>query len=317
MPPAVSAVEVRPADAAADDVLFCAVTATDADDDAYRFTYRWRAGADPIPGAEAPALRAAALAGADVRCEATPHDGFDSGAAVTSAPRRIRPAPPQIDAVAVEFDSPAFCAEKRCAVTLAGDPAGVDVTYEWLVDGQPAGEGPILQDARLRPDARVRCRVVARNEEGASRPALSSAHTLADAPPTAVRAALPAIANRGEQVTCQAEGFADDCAPAPAWRYRWMLDGQPVPDETGATIDTAVLPGGLPLVCEASPHDGRQTGAPVRSNPIDIIGAGFGMSGDTPRGLAGTAVAVVDDLDGDGLAEVLVGAPNTTIEGRE
>lgn len=305
-PPRIDGVELRPAAATADDTLHCFATASDPDGDAWRFAYRWYVDDARVEAAGAPTF-GGAPGGAEVRCEVEVRDAFAVGGTQTSAPLRIEEATPRVTRVDVVGDADAPCAEHRC---VAETNAPVELSYRWLVDGRPLpGETtPTLRRPDLRGDHRIRCE--ATPVGGA--PSLSAARLLVDAPPVLIAATTRRVANLGEHVECAATGLADDCADPAAVRYAWQLGGAPVPGADGPTIDTAGLVGGLPLVCVATPDDGFQLGAPVASDPTDLVGAGFALVGDTAGGLAGQAVAVLDDLDADGLAEVLVGAPNTS-----
>lgn len=312
-PPVVEAVDLHPADPTSRDTLLCLAQASDPDGDAWRFTYTWFVD-DARVAAGGPTL-AAPPGGSRVRCEATAHDAFATGGSLASADVEIGGAPPRIVRVEVGGPSTAPCAEHRCeveAVDPDGDP--VELTYAWWVDGRVlAGEtGAILRRPDLRDGQRVRCEATPAGGEGA----LSAPRLLVDQPPVLLSASVPRLANVGDRVTCEIAGLSDDCADPPTVRYAWTLDGEPVPGAEGRIIDTSGLAGGLPLVCIATPDDGLRLGAPVHSGPTDLVGSGFGLAGDTAGGLAGQAVAVLDDLDGDGLAEILVGAPNTSINGR-
>ena len=107
-------------------------------------------------------------------------------------------------------------------------------------------------------------------------------------------------------------------------------------DGTGSVFGSAVAPAGdvngdgVPdMIVGASGHDSRGregNGAAwvvfgvsgVQSGVIDVQTApGFRIDGASPGDAAGRAVAGAGDLDGDGLADVLVGAPRADLPGRE
>ncbi len=316
--PVVEAVEVRPADPSSEDTLFCFATASDADGDSYRFTYQWLLGGAPVAGGEGPTLRGGVPGGAMVSCEVRAQDAFELGAPVTSEARPVRSARPRLLSVRVEGDSLAPCAEHRCVVE-AEDPDGdeVQLSYAWLLDGRPVegAEGALLQSAAFAGGMRLRCRVTVSDAEGEGETDTSAPRSLVDAPPSVASVAIPRVANLGEQVACAPAGYTDDCSE-PGFHYAWRLGGELVPGAESHTLDTTGLVGGLPLVCVATPIDIAQSGEPVESNAADLVGSGFGLVGDTEAGLAGLSVAVVQDLDGDGLAEVLIGAPNTSFAER-
>ncbi|MCA9543575.1 MAG: FG-GAP repeat protein, partial [Myxococcales bacterium] len=315
-PPQMTSVRVLPEAPSSDQRLLCAATATDPDSDAYRFEYAWSTADGVIPGANGPSLSATGLGGAAVRCEVFVEDAYAPGDVLASAPVQVTQVPPVAQTVTVEADSASPCAEQRCVVTL---PAGVqaDLSYAWLVDGRVVNgaTGATYQAGALRGGQAVRCQVTASNADGVGEPVRSAANVLVNAPPTGAAAQLPGVAEPGDLIFCRAEGYADDCS-AERWTYRWTVDGEAA-EETGPGLLTEGVPAGSTVYCFASPLDAETQGAEIRSNPSSLLGSGFELFGDTERGLAGTSVAVVDDLDGDGLAEVLVGAPNTTIEGRE
>ena len=61
---------------------------------------------------------------------------------------------------------------------------------------------------------------------------------------------------------------------------------------------------------------GKADGAPVDLGAVDLGMGGFSILGEVAGDQAGHAVAIVDDVDGDDLADVLVGAPMAGTAGR-
>lgn len=61
---------------------------------------------------------------------------------------------------------------------------------------------------------------------------------------------------------------------------------------------------------------GKADGAAVDLNDVDAGVGGFAIAGELPGDEVGTAAAIVDDVDGDGLADVLLGAPLAGAAGR-
>src|SRR5689334_19806947 len=109
------------------------------------------------------------------------------------------------------------------------------------------------------------------------------------------------------------------------------FDGHALNDEAGTAVSAGDLNGdgrpdvivGAPLADGASRHDSGAAyviyggGPRLRNLDLGNLGsAGFRIDGVAARDAAGTSVAAVGDVNGDGVADVLVGAPGADNNGR-
>jgi hypothetical protein len=112
---------------------------SDPDGDDADWRYDWQVGGVTV-GTEATLPASTLVRGEVVTVTATPFDGVDTGAPVTSAPLTIANAIPTAPEVLVLPDDPAELEQLRCDVVTAssdedGDP--IDYRIEWTADGVP------------------------------------------------------------------------------------------------------------------------------------------------------------------------------------
>ncbi|MCB9680665.1 MAG: cadherin domain-containing protein [Alphaproteobacteria bacterium] len=310
-PPSLTGAHVTPADPDSRTTLSCVADGwSDADGDPQDVTYTWTV--DGASAGTGPTLSPFAFwRDALVTCTATPNDGEDLGTARTSAPVLIGNAAPVVEASVVP-DPITTCAPLVCSARWEDpDPDGFTVRYTWTLNGQPvdgqtgrtwsAGEslddGDAVQCSAFVDDGTV--------EVGT----LSAAATVVDLPPTLSSVRVPDHAIAGDVVTCEALGFDDECASSQV-AYSWNRNGQPL-GVTGPTLDTSMLAAnGGDVTCVATPSDATQTGSPVTSNVLAVEAAGFDVTGENAGDHAGWSVALAHDANGDGLRELVVGAPS-------
>jgi hypothetical protein len=107
----------------------------------------------------------------------------------------------------------------------------------------------------------------------------------------------------GGRVRAVASGSDPDGDPVRI-RYRWQIDGRPVPGEE-REIDLVGASKGSAIEVVAIPNDGKVDGAPARAEvvvvdrPPTLTGVGVDPSSKVPPGDPVTAVAQAHDPDGD------------------
>lgn len=238
-----------------------------------------------------------------------------SGPSDAAAEAGIDPAPPTIAHVALRGGSPCrpFTCEASGIIDANGD--AVEVAYAWHVDGAPI----VHADATLAPGLvtlgqAVRCAARATDgtiEAGALvyGPEVSSEPVVAADEPPMGRAVIGGHVRAGRMLTCAVEA-SDDCEVAPDVTYTWTVDGVAV--DATPTFDTTGVAVGSTIACSASIDDGVHTPVVAASGVETILASTWSIEPRIPRGRAGYALAVLDDLDGDGLSEIAIGAPDTS-----
>ncbi len=292
---------------------------TDAEGDPFSQRYAWT-----VEGVEVeetgPTLSAlTVLRGAEVACALVVDDGVETRH--PSAPVVYGNAAPTVDLAWITPD-PASRAE-----ALACEGAGVadrdldpvSLVSDWYVDGVLVSEEPILDPALYARGHRVWCEL--RGYDGlveglAVRSEAVEVVNTVPSPPevTVVQATLVPGVTASCRVTVESTDVDGDVV---AYQWSWSVDGLPT-DVTEASFDTTGLVAGQTLRCSATPDDGYDAGAPASAsivlampNASDLItmDAFATIRGTVGSGGLGKAVDRVDDLDGDGLDELVVTAP--------
>lgn len=279
--------------------LTCEVSATDPDGDTLTTTWSWFVDDDLIAAAT-PTLSGAFAKGQRVRCRVAVSDG-SAETQLDSEPLTIASAPPSLSAVRLE---PVGCKTLRCVGEGANDPDGDPVTfhYRWSRDGETlAATGP-----ELAADGALICHITPDDGETLGAESSSEPATAIDRAPVA-DARIAAHARAGDLVQCEVTA-SDDC-DAVTSSVTWRLGDVEV--GSGESFDTTGLPTGAALSCEVRVVAGPDE-VSVVSNTIRVAASRLVIEATLADGYAGYAVAIIDDLDGDELAELAIGAPNTS-----
>ncbi len=228
----------------------------------------------------------------------------------------VDPTWPTVGAVRVDGSAP--CAPFTCAATDVVDPDGdaVSLRYRWFVDDVEVVDAtePVLPAGVVSHGQSVRCDVDATDGtiDGSGTvygPAVSSPITVVvDNPPLVEEVRSPGQARPGDALTCEAVAV-DDCTDTPEVTTHWEVNGVPV---LGASLDTTSLLPGTTLVCRVTAEDERGGVAQGSGPAFTLLPTQWTVLGDVAAGRAGYAVAALGDLNGDGLGEIALGAPDAS-----
>jgi hypothetical protein len=253
----------------------------------------------------------------------------------TSAPFPLLSSTPEVAAPAITPAVSSPCEVRTCSFTAQDADADVapfdlDFRVEWLVGGQIRGLSNTqvrmapgvnvvdvsAEDVPVADGEAVSCRVVAEKgglfDEATSAPA----RVVGLGGHVGTTRVRELAARVGETLHCEALDVDPGCAANPEVRYQWYLDGLPLPGATSPTLDTTDVPPLHALRCGAGVAQvGGGTGADTRSAPVWLSPSRWTLR-PPPGSVAemfGQDAAVLDDLDGDGWAELAIGAPNATV----
>lgn len=213
-------------------------------------------------------------------------------------------------------------AVKAIIATPAVDPDGDAVTYgiEWLLDGLETGvTGDRFPGDRLRKGLLLTARVIASDGELDSAPALAEGRVANTMPGPLVAALDPALPRRTGSLRAQVVKPATDVdGDRLVYRYRWTLQGKPLP----LPLSAAEVPGSLlrkhqRARVEVRAFDGELEGPPtvaeaeVRNTPpgspkIEILPA-RPLKGEALRAVP---AAPAEDADADPLAYTFTWSKN-------
>ena len=283
-PPTLSGAVLGPATAFADTALVCVPEGfTDADGDDAVYAYAWKRANQDVEGATEPTLAGVFLKGDSVRCVITPSDGYEPGVAVLSNEVIVANKPPAVGQVVVDPPFGAACATYTCLAKDVLDPDVGDkvlLAYRWERNGVAITQkSKVLAGVALVPGDTLQCFV--KPTDGALDADLapiygaevsSNPAPIYNTPPKVADVAIsPSTPLAGELLTCVPEGFEDpECDPAPAYAYKWYVDGEALPGAAEPTLATSGFGAGSEVTCQAIPTDGIAYGSPVLSAPVTL-----------------------------------------------
>lgn len=302
-PPTLTVALVTDSPATRLSTLRCEATANDSDGDDLTFSFAWFVD-DIAIDHTTPTLSGVFAKGEVVRCRVAVSDGTDTSQA-DSESLTIVSAPPTLSSVRLE---PTGCKTLRCVAEGVADPDGDPVTlrYRWTRAGETLEVIDTATGPELAAEGALTCHVTPDDGETTGAELSSEPDTAIDRPPVAT-ARIAAHARAGDLVTCDVTA-SDDCDPTSTTISWWRGD---LEVGSGETFDTTGLETGTTLSCRAEVVAGPDE-VVATSNTIRVSASRLIIEATLPDGYAGYSVAILDDLDGDELSELAIGAPNTS-----
>jgi gliding motility-associated-like protein len=164
------------------------------------------------------------------------------------------------------------CVGQLVSFKAAVDNAGVNPIYQWQVNGANAGSNnPVFNSSTLQANDAVTCMVTSTSVP-CSAPALSNTlkvfYKPDDAPP------IVSIDKAGDVSGCVGTDFSfiaiavkEGINPT----YQWLLNGLPVPNNTGKTYTSNTLVNGDQITCAVINNDGCTPVVSPVSAPVNIV----------------------------------------------
>jgi hypothetical protein len=334
VPPVLHSIAVNPETPTVEDTLSCMIgLMTDSDGDPVTHSIKWFINGIDV-GVSAESLDAGLFAkGDEIHCEATPDDGHEPGASLSA------------DAVTVENAVPVFtglslspeAATTHTVITAsvgATDPDLDSITfqYSWSVNDVVVSSTGSSLDGSLYfdKDDTVVLSVTASDGTDTTAPWATSGILVANTPPTSPSVSITpeAPAAAVDDLVCAVSApSTDDDLDAVSYTINWSRDGEAFT----ATIDTEspgdTIPGHVTFAgedwsCTVIPTDGTDVGDPGMAtirpewrfsgwgdDPFPLTAADAHLVGTSNLANAGAEIAVAGDIDGDGMLDMLVGAP--------
>ena len=290
--PEVTDVVIEPTSATVTDDLTCSYTCAEVDGDTDDSDIAWTInGIDAGSGAS---LNSGYTGGDIIVCTVTPHDGTDSGSALSDT-LTIGNTPPELADVVVSPD-PAF--EGDTLTCTPGTTTDADGTtsftylYSWSVDGSDPGvTDATLESTDFDRDQVVYCTVVPNDGSDSGSPVDSNAITIGNTAPSIDSVAItPYPATTSDPLTCSYSGWfdLDDDADTDT-AITWAINGTDA--STGDTLSTGYV-GGDTVTCTVTPDDGTDAGTALTTSLVIT---------NTPPELTSVSLTPTAAVEGDTL----------------
>ena len=308
--PTLDAVVVSPSVPREGDTLVASlVGAKDVDDDPLRFTYAWLVNGTVVSGDTVLSTEDFAK-GDEVVLEVTPSDGTADGAVVQSAPVYVENTLPEVFGVLVTpFDATTDSTLEARPTTFDADGDAVTVSYTWNVNGSDIADetGPTLDGRYFSKDQVVTVRATPNDGSNDGLAVVSSGLTIRNSPPAVASVTLsPSAIFEDTTVTCSPSGWSDADGDVEGYTYTWSVNGTAVSGATTSTLTGADFDKDDVVSCTATPTDGTDVGATVRTGGFLVRNtaptlASVSLSTVTPKeaDVLSLTLGTLADADGD------------------
>ena len=268
-PPMIEDVFVDPDPARTEDELSCGLGLTlEPDGDLTTYSYSWSVDDISTPITTSTLSADHFDKGDAVTCTVTPTDGIDVGPAATSLPRTIANTAPSVDVVSVSPELISTGDVLTCAYTGFSDPDGPEEsdlsTFEWLVNGTPAGEGVSFSGEYIGGDV-LTCEVTPFDGESPGTVVSASVTVANTSPVIAGVSIIPTTPHADDTVTCSWSGWYDADDDADMSIATWLVNGEEV--GTGSSL-AAMFTGGDVVSCRVTAFDGTAEGTELSTSVI-------------------------------------------------
>lgn len=244
----------------------------DADGDAEAWTYQWSVGGVDV--ATTSTLDGASFDKGDVlRCTATPWDGEESGASVTSTALTILDTPPVLASVGLSTYAPTEndTISVTLGVTTDADGDALTYGYDWYVNGTLVSTSTTLSANRFAKGDSIYVAVTPYDGSVFGAAVASATAVGTNTAPTMSSVALSPSAVYTNSTLTASVSAADLDGDSITYTYDWYVDGFPRGSSTSGSLSGATyFDKGQSVYVVVTPNDGETDGSSSTSSTIAV-----------------------------------------------
>ncbi len=285
----------------------------DEDGDTLTPTYSWYVGGSLVSSDES--INGDLFDRGDtVSCSVRVNDGEEDSATASSDSITVLNTEPVISSVSITPSSPTEEDTLEATISDSDDDGdALSYSYAWYVNGSLASANSQLTGSHFDKHQYVSVTVTPYDGYVHGTTVSSSAvEVLNTAPDFTSLTTSPDEAILGDTITAVPSGWNDADGDPESYTYRWTVEGSVV--SSNDSLNLASYSRGSEVQVQVTAWDGETTGTVLTSDamairqvldPTDAVGQ---FSGDSSEE-AGQALALAGDITGDGVPDVIVGAP--------
>lgn len=232
-------------------------------------TYQWMVNGQVVNNTGKIYKSGALITGDKVTCVVVNNDGCVPSSSPVSTPASIVVIPNQLIAISINQQA-VTCKGQPVTFVASAVNAGTNPVYQWLINGQPAGDNSaLLVSSTLNSSDIVSC--IAAGSDHCNTPATSNTlhaifKPLGTPPTVSIDLPGPAKICAGDQVTLTAVATNEGNNPT----YQWMVNGQQV-NNTSKVYKSTMLITGDKVTCTVTNNDECTPLVSPVSTAVDII----------------------------------------------
>ncbi len=317
-PATIESVTIEPTELYEADTASCtAVGLGDPDDDEVDSVYTWYVNGTEV-SSDTTIDGDLFSRGDTVQCDITANDGQADGAYASSDVVTVLNTPPFVSDVTLSPTSPAEGDTIIVTLVDAADDDGDTVTasHAWYVDGTQVSTVTELASDSFDKHQEIYVEVTITDgiEDGDT--LTSATATAVNTPPTITGLSFdPENPTYRDTALVVPEGWYDADGDAESYLYSWYVDGTVV--STESSLDLSTQDRGLDVYVQVTPWDEDDAGTTFTSDTFSILAlltdadADLNFLGDSGD-QAGQSLALGGDLTGDGVPDIVIGAPGSS-----
>jgi hypothetical protein len=244
----------------------------DADADAEGWTFSWSVNSTPV--ATSATIDGVLFSRGDVvSCTATPFDGEESGAPVSSPALNISNTAPVLASVDLSTTTPTETDSLSALLGVGTDDDGDAILYgyEWYVNGTVVSTSLTLSSNMFAKGDSIQAVVTPWDGIESGAPVSSPVATGTNTPPTVTQVTIsPKDAFTGDTLTAMVNSMDVD-GDAITYTYDWYVDGVPSGSASSSTLDGDLyFDRDQVVTVTATADDGADVSAPLTSSDVTV-----------------------------------------------